>query len=727
MALTIEQQKALAVAKARLRLQQQQQQPQTPDFTAPTTETYDASAESMISGVPYTGMPSESGIDQAVGGFIRGSVYDPAAAVAQIAGGQGARERVANIEAAYQEMRQQRGDEGFEFARLGGNILSPVNIAAGAGGVRAAQALRMGRLGQAGAAGAATGLTQPLSTEPESLATFISDKTEQIGTSALLGVLTQAGITAGSKAGKFLRDLTAPITKSGRERLLRQKLQDLSQADREKIVRALEGAEEIVPGSRPTAGEALANVPEAVELQALQQRLARQPGVAPMFAARQAEQQAARQAQLGPGPEAIPLLEAERAAVTTPLREEALAQANVAGRVAPRLEQEIAERQAQAVRATQVGGQFQGIAAEQAQLARQQFTPVPGLPRVSSRYSPNVDRTAEAIDAAKAAGNVRQQKIAEADFKKLQLQSLADEGFYPLQVDPLVSRLDSFLDQKTIQASDLKTKTFLDLRDKLLQLSNDKGVIDSYALYEVRKQLGDSIRKFADETKTADQRVLAGLETQLKGLLDNQIQKAGGVSWKDYLKNYADYSEKINRVQIGNYLRDKLGGSVDDVERAGAFKAAVDNAASTIKRASGATRYTELGEVLTKEQTAAVNAVLADVQRKAKSQAAGRSAFSPRELDESPELPQLLDRTAVLTNAVIRALKADANEELNKKAAELFLNPKQLGIFISSVPKGKVRQFIDALYPKLTPKNQEILDRLLVVQPVVEATQQPEQ
>jgi hypothetical protein len=559
------------------------------------------------------------------------------------------------------------------------------------------------------------------------LATFISDKTEQIGTSALLGVLTQAGVTAGSKAGKFLRDLTAPITKSGRERLLRQKLQDLSQADREKIVRALERTDAIVPGSRPTAGEALANVPEAVELQALQQRLSRQPNVAPLFAARQAEQQTARQAQLGPGPEAIPLLEAQRAAVTTPLREEALAQANVAGRVAPRLEQEIAERQAQAVRATQMGGQFQGIAAEQAQLARQQFTPVPGLPRVTSRYSPNVDRTAEAIDAAKAAGNVRQQKIAEADFKKLQLQSLADEGFYPLQVDPLVTRLDSFLDQKTIQASDLKTKTFLDLRDKLLQLSNDKGVIDSYALYEVRKQLGDSIRKFADETKTTDQRVLAGLETQLKGLLDNQIQKAGGVSWKDYLKNYADYSEKINRVQIGNYLRDKLGGSVDDVERAGAFKAAVDNAASTIKRASGTTRYTELGEVLTKEQTAAVNAVLADVQRKAKSQAAGRSAFSPRELDESPELPQLLDRTAVLTNAVIRALKADANEELNKKAAELFLNPKQLGIFISSVPKGKVRQFIDALYPKLTPKNQEILDRLLVVQPVVEATQQPEQ
>lgn len=725
MAMTLEQERALAVAKARLRLQQQQA-PEQQDFTAPTTATYDASAEEMISGVPYTGMPSESGIDQAGGAFLRGAIYDPAAAVAQIVGGQGARERVADIEAAYQEMRRQRGDEGFEFARLGGALLSPVNIAAGAGGVRAAQMLGRGGLGQAGAAGAATGLVQPLSTEPSDLATFISDKTEQVGVSAVLGVLSQAGITAATKTGKFLRDLTAPITTAGRERLLRQKLQDLSKADREKIADALSRAEEIVPGSRPTAGEALANVPEAVELQALQQRLARQPGVAPMFAARQAEQQAARQAQLGPGPEAVPLLEAQRAAVTAPMREEALAQANVAGRIAPRLEQEIAQRQAEAVRATQIGGQFQGIAAEQGQLALQPFTPVAGFPRVSSRYRPNIDRAAEAIDAAKAAGNVRQQRLAEAEFKNIQLKSLADEGFYPLQVDPLVNRLDNLLDQKTIQASDLKTRTFQDLRNKLLNLSDDRGVIDSNALYEVRKQIGDSIRVFAEQTKTADQRVLAGLETQLKGLIDNQIEKAGGVSWKDYLKNYADYSQKINRIEIGNYLRDKLGGSVDDVERAGAFKAAVDNAAGTIKRASGAARFTELGEVLTKEQTAAVNAVLSDVQRKAKAQAAGRSAFTARELEESPELPQLLDRTAVLTNAVIRALKADANEELNRKAAELFLDPKQLGIFISSVPKSKAGQFIDAFYSKLTPKNQEILNRLLAVQPVVTGTMQPE-
>ena len=724
MAMTLEQQRAVAIAQARLRLQQQQQAAVT-DFTAPTTETYDASAEAMASGVPYTGVPSASGIDQTVGGFLRGAVYDPAAAVTQIVGGQRGRESIARNEAAYQEMRRQRGDEGFEGSRLAGAILSPVNIAAGAGGVRVAQALNRGVFGQAAAAGAATGVVQPLSSNPEDLSSFISDKVEQVGTSAVLGVLTQAGFSLASKTGKFLRDIAAPITTTGRERLLRQRLEDLSKSDRDKILTALQNAREIVPGSRPTAGEALANVPEAVELQAMQQRLAAQPGVAPMFAARQAEQQAARAAQLGPGEEAVALLQAQRQAATTPLREEALQQANVAGRVAPRLEQEIAQRQQQAVRATQMQGQFQGIAAEQAALARQ--APIPGLPRVSSKYRLQTDRVAEAIDAAKAAGNVRQQKLSEASFKQLQLQSLADEGFYPLQVDPIINRLDDLLGQTTIQASDLKVKTFLDLRQKLLGLSNDRGIIDSNALYEVRKQIGDSIRKFSDETKTADQKVLAGLETSLKGLIDNQIEKAGGVSWKDYLKNYADYSQKINQVQIGNYLKDKLGGAVNDVERAGAFKTAVDNAAATIKRASGGARYSTLGEVLTKEQTAAVNSVLADVQRKAKSQAAGKSVFSAKEIEESPELPQLLDRTAVITNAIIRALKSDANEELNRRAAELFLNPQQLGLFMSSVQKSKVQQFVNAVYPKLSPQNQEILDRLLIVQPAVEAYQQPEE
>lgn len=187
---------------------QRGQQPARQDFTAPTTPTYDASAEEMMSGVPYTGMPSESGIDQAAGGFIRGAAYDPLAAVAQIGGGQQTRERISQIEQAYQQMREQRGDTGFEGSRLLGNIASPVGIVAP---LRAAQAARaLGPVGQAVAGGAAGAALQPTMGATD-LGSFAQEKATQVGLGGALGFATYLG-------GKAL----TPQLKEGVDELLAQ-------------------------------------------------------------------------------------------------------------------------------------------------------------------------------------------------------------------------------------------------------------------------------------------------------------------------------------------------------------------------------------------------------------------------------------------------------------------------------------------------------------------------
>ena len=91
-------------------------------------------------------------------------------------------------EAAYQA---QRGDEGFDAARLGGNIINPANLAVG---IRAANLVSKARpLAQAAAAGAAGGLATPaLNTEE-----FGQEKLKQVG----------AGVIGGA-AGKKVFDLT---------------------------------------------------------------------------------------------------------------------------------------------------------------------------------------------------------------------------------------------------------------------------------------------------------------------------------------------------------------------------------------------------------------------------------------------------------------------------------------------------------------------------------------
>lgn len=709
--MTVEQKRALALARARLRLQQQQQPSQPQGL--PVTEGADE-----FSSVENVEMQQPSG-------FMRGAFYDPVASIAQFAG-EGTRQRLAEQERQYQAQREAAGEYGTEWSRIGGSVLSPLNIVPAARVASAAQktlgAGRAGVVGGAAAAGATSAALTPTFESDTDAVSFLSDKLEQVGVGAVLGVAVQGGIKVGSKVYNFLKDLSAPLTKGGRDRLLREAFDKLTGPEKQKIINAANQAAEIVPGSKPTLAEAVSNIPEATQLAAFQQKLATEVGAAPLYAARGAEQQAARARMLGPGEEAVEMLKAQRQSVTAPMREEALSQANVAGRIAPRLEEEIAQRQASSVQALQQQGQLQARAAEQGVLA-QNFYPVPGQPRFPGRYGFNIEREVEAITAAKEVGDIVGQRKAEIAFKKSQLQSLADNGFYPLRVNPIVEEIDSLLGKSTVRASDLKVGTLQELRDKLINLTDENGIIDSNALYEVRKQIGDSIKKFSEATKTTDQKTLAGLETSLKSLFDKTIEEAGGVKWKDYLKNFATYSKKIDQANIGNYLSQRLGGYVDDVERAGAFYNAVRDAASTIRRSGGAIRYEKLGQVLEPEQLAAVNAVNADLQRKAKAIALGtKTKIGGVDVVDTPELPQLLNQTAAISNALLRAFKANASTELNKKAAELMLDPKQWAIFMSSVPKDKANAFSTALYGKLNEQNRKAL---LAILGITKTTNEP--
>jgi hypothetical protein len=113
-------------------------------------------------------------------------------------------------EAAYQQNRAAAGREGFDFARLGGNIVNPANIAVGVRAAGLARGAGAGPLAAGAGAGAATGVLQPV-TEGD----FGTEKTEQAILGAAGGVVGEK-IAAGvgrvakplvSKAEQTMRDL----------------------------------------------------------------------------------------------------------------------------------------------------------------------------------------------------------------------------------------------------------------------------------------------------------------------------------------------------------------------------------------------------------------------------------------------------------------------------------------------------------------------------------------
>jgi hypothetical protein len=715
----------------------------------PTQTEYTAEqmAPSSPEDVGFSGnTPTETArrIDQMVGAgspiarFAKGAIVDPLLGINQLLAETGvfgekvktgARAVVKQYEQATQEGRARQGSEGFDFVQLGGAILSPVNKLAPVPSAPTAA----GRIAEGSAVGTLFGGIQPV-VEADN---YLEEKFKQLGAGAFFGGLITGGVETAGKLSKVFKDLAKPLTESGRIEVLRNYLKGLTKDKQAEIVASLRGAEEIVAGSRPTAAQAVAEIPQATALAAYQRGLERVPqrGISAQFAGREAEQEAARLAEIraiGGDDASLAAAKAQREAITTPLREQALSQANLAGDIGARLEQEIAGKYQSKGQALRAAGMLETEGAQQQALSRQ-FFPVPGFPRVSPSFSQNYQRVVGNLEGAQTARNTAQQRQAELDFKNFQLQSLSDNGFFPLRTTEITNQIDTLLTRPgEARTSDLIRRSLSEIRDELQRFSNQDGIINSADLYGIRKNLGNILRKNAGETGTFDEKLLSRYSTNLKSYIDNAINKSIGAtkedpgSWTRYLKTYEQASEKINQMEIGRALEQKLGTSLGDKERAGVFANAVQNAAQTIKTSTGQARFQKLEQVLTKDQVASVNKVLADVQRDAKAQALAAKS-NVETLESGAELPNLLNRAALITNVVLKALKKDANEDINRIAAEMMLDPKKLAAFIEGVPANKSKQIVGAFMARLTPEMRDEFNRFMTIRAATEMATQPEE
>jgi hypothetical protein len=630
-------------------------------------------------------------------------VLDPLLGIGQLAskvvGNDEVSQRLQQNELRYQQARQQAGEEGTDIARIVGNVASPVNYIA--------PAAVTGGLMRSAATGATLAATNPVYGTD-----FWSDKGTQVAVGAVLGPLAEYGVKG---AGKLL-DSFKGLSESGRMQALQDWLLKTSGKDKEVIIKALQEVQPVVAGSRPTAMEALAAIPEGAPLAAAQQAISRKPSAAPVALARQSEQEAARQAELAAiagTPEQRAALAVERQAVTTPLREDALAQANVYGQVVPQLQQEVAAREAATIANLQGAGK---AATEEAQatVRANTWSPVPGYPRFPGRYSPNYERAKEYVGAIQDFANAAGQRRAEMDFKKLQLQSVADEGFYPLSTSPLINKIDDSLSRVGERSNELLTSSLQSMRGKLERFTDQNGIINSIDLYNIRKEIADDIKAnlvAKQGTNASFTTQAANVEQTLKKYLDDAINKASGSTlWSDYLSKYSIYSQKLNRMEIGAELEKKLGTPLDNKERAAAFAQAVQDAGSLIKRATGQARFEKVSQVLTPEETGAVNRVLADLTRLEKGKTLASGANAPEYAPKAPlEGTSLLSRAYTVAKEVMQALSRGNKEEFERKFIDLAMNPQAMAAFMQSGPITTQRKLIEAMNKRLSPEGQRIL------------------
>ena len=661
---------------------------------------------------------------------VKGAVIDPALALNEMLARTGvfgqdiARGASANVSAlnkAVDESRAAQGSTGFDpYQLLGAVAAIPVSGAVGAltapgrvGGM-AAKAATMGeKIASSARTGAGLAALQPVGTTDS----FGQEKLTQMATGAVLGPAFEGFLKGLAGATEGAKNIARKLSAEGRTDELRKFLLTLTGGEQEATIKALTAAPQIVKGSAPTAAEAIANVPAATELANLQRKMAGTPGVAGQFEARAAEQEAARQAALTPiaGTAAEQAaLKAQRAAITTPMRETALNQSDIAGQVIPSIEKAINSGFNDLASATQTAAQIQAVAAAK---AAEQRAGKPGW-LTAGTLAQEAGQTAEARKA------LAEQTRSQIRLKEFQAKSLEDNGFFPLKAQDIVDQINSAI--KGTTSDDVKL-ILQKTKDKIVNKADENGIVSSRDLYEnVRKSLNRDIGSYMTQAGKPFQGGLPEQEakaaTNIKGFIDSALNKSSDGLWSKYLNTYADASNKLNRMAIGTALSEKLGGSLGNVERAGAFATAVQDAAGLIKKSTGLPRYENISQVLTQEETGAVNRVLADLQRKAKADqlSLGVSPVPQGAENISNIVPSMLSRTATVAKTALDYLQKGNKEEYNKQVTRLLLNPKELGDFLSSVPKAKEDSLAKAMLKLMKPETRDAFLQTFAVQPIVQ-------
>ena len=608
---------------------------------------------------------------------VKGAVVDPALAVNQILAQvfpesvkKAATQNVVNVEQAVQQGRARIGSTGFDPYQLLGNVISPTNKLVGF-----TQApLTAGGLLSAGGTGVALSALQPVVAPSEE---FAGKKLEQMGTGFVLGPVIQGGVSAISSLAGLFKNLTP----TGRQEYMQKQLNELAGPERTRVIESLKDAKELVSGSRPTAAQALSDIPSSVELIAAERKLATQPKVVAKFADRAEEQQAARVRALQnvSGTEADRLAMAtERTDVTSPMREMALQQANVAGPIYTRLEREIADK-------------FNSIA------AAEQTAGMTGLVSTKSTGDIASQAKTQAGLYKELAGNLRK----DVQLKQFQINSLEQNGFFPLRASDIIDQLDSAI-KGTV--SDQSKAVLQGTKDKILSKVDENGLLNSRDVYEnIRKPSNQDIAKWLG---LSDQYASAGIPAQAakalgntKKFIDASLNKSSEGLWSKYLTSYTDYSNKLNRMEIGDYLVNKLQSPMGK-EDAGAFASAVENATATIKKSTGIPRFDKLSDVLSAPEIGAVNNVLADLKRSAKADELAKKvgAVEIGGANVAKEIPPLLSRTVSIARSAIEHLQRGNASAYNEQMAQLMMNPGALAQFMSvGIPKGRLNDLVSSM------------------------------
>jgi len=360
----------------------------------------------------------------------------------------------------WQEQNQRISDMTKEGTKAYPGYVNTTGVASDiAGSVMSPAALKVMKampsatsLGQGIGGGTLFGMMQPTGKTDN----FAEEKLKQAGIGAAIGGVIPAAYGITKYLGGAGRDIADLVLPKGAERIsTRHQANIIGRDNLEKVSNALRNAPEYVQGSKPTAAQAVAHMPEGSPVIAQQEITSKTPGgVSALFGQRKLDQAASREV-------AHEVLNK----ATAPMREAALQNAGV------------------------------------------------------------------------------------------------------VQTKSIIDKIDEIATKPEFEKIGLVEKTMENLRGKLTDPE-----ISANGLYNIRKEIGNTIKANAVETKNWDKRLSSKLEREIQLAIDDAIENAGGAGWKDYLAKYSAGMKLIEadisraKQALKPVQKTNLGGGINVAE-----------------------------------------------------------------------------------------------------------------------------------------------------------------
>lgn len=564
---------------------------------------------------------------------------------------------------AYDKLKQAGGATGFDAFGMAGEILSPASLAA----LKIAPAATaVGRMGQAVGIGAAGGAISPVTTGEG----YFGNKVGDIATGATLGGIVGGAAEGVRAVAPIIRNALEPITQRGREAILNRYQSKLAGDKAQQMADMLRNAREIVPGSRPTAGEALSNLPESTGLAAHQQAVSKSDLVSGQFNRRAQEQAAARAALIRAGggtDEALQGALANRSGNAAETYGPIMAQQITPESQTGIMEKAIADRFASRASGLQDKGRFDTLAAQSTVRAEA------GKPGWIS----NADRAAEASKAASEMPAIIQQRVKEESFLNGVMESLKNT------IGLGSKSLDDFTSRPSFRAALAEAEqSAREAGRPFPSKPTDKFTVED--MQAVKEFLDESIKKKVGLGLTESDRSIRDIASTRDQFVKWLTEKVP--DWGKARVQYAEDSIPINRMQtmreLGKRLTDATGKETPSVFLRSIDDRTPEAVARLNKKSTGFTRYGGLEESIGPKNMESVKAISDDLTRTLQFErnAAATNPTGATSIAQASEgqLPRLLSTTATITNWIMKKLGEGADEKIVKMAAERYLNPKQL-------------------------------------------------